>query len=91
MYWHTFRDARVGDEFIVEMTKTTGTTQLITLKCFMVNSSGVASVHFFCKVPNIGNWNPTSLRAALNTATPFHTYELVISPTDSTQFTYGAI
>ena len=39
----------------------------------------------------LGNWNPTSLRCALDTETPFSTFELVISPTDSTQFTYGAI
>lgn len=92
IYWNTFRTARVGDEFIIEMTKTTGTTQLITMKCFMVNSSAVDSIHFFCKVPKLsGNWNPTSLNFALDTATQFNTYELVISPTDSSKFIINPI
>lgn len=92
MYWDTFRSARVGDEFIIEMTKTTGTTQLITMKCFMVNSSAVASVHFFCKVPKLGvNWNPTSLNFALDSTTPFNTYELVISPTERSKVVINSI
>lgn len=90
-YWITLKDARLGDEFIIENTAISGTPRLITLKCVMINTSGVQSIHFFCKVPKIGDWNPTGLKCALDTETPFNTFELVISPTDSTQFTYGNI
>ena len=91
MYWSTLKNARLGDEFIIENTAY-GVPWLITAKCVMINTSGVKSIHFFCKSPKmLGNWNPTSLRCALDTETPFNTFELVISPTDSTQFTYGAI
>ena len=52
MYWSTLKNARLGDEFIIENTAY-GVPQLITAKCVMINTSGVKSIHFFCKSPKM--------------------------------------
>ena len=90
-YWNILKNARLGDEFIIEIEKTSGDLELMTARCAKIVTSGVPTIHFLCKVTKVkSSWNPTVFYCALDTG-GFITYELVISPTSNTTFKYAAL
>lgn len=45
-YWHILKEARLGDDFIIEIEKISGDLNLMTARCVKIVTSGVPTLFF---------------------------------------------